>query len=184
MKITDSRFLITFALLLISWAFVYQGALLGMEAIWSRSDTFAHGYFILPISIWLVWRDKKHLLSSYVQSTWLPLPILFISLFVWLLAYAADINVLGQLSAVISLIALIWSMIGNKLAWRYKFPLAYLLFAVPMGENLIPMLQDVTAWFTVNLLKLNGIPVFRDGLYIQVPTGLFEVAVEIGRAHV
>ncbi len=177
MNITDKRFLVLFSIILIAWAIVYQEAILGMEAIWSRSDTFAHGYFILPISIWLLWRDKDNLLASKVSSTWLPLPVLAVSLFVWLFSYAADINVLGQLSAVVSLICLIWLMVGNKLAWRYKFPLAYLIFAVPMGENLIPWLQDVTAWFTVFFLKLNGIPVFVDGLYIQIPTGMFEVAV-------
>jgi len=177
MNITDKRFLALFSIILIAWAVVYQEAIMGMEAIWSRSDTFAHGYFILPISIWLLWRDKENLLASQVNSTWLPLPILAGSLFVWLFSYAADINVLGQLSAVVSLICLIWLMVGNKVAWRYKFPLAYLLFAVPMGENLIPWLQDVTAWFTVAFLKLNGIPVYVDGLYIQIPTGLFEVAV-------
>jgi exosortase A len=148
-----------------------------MEAIWARSDTFAHGYFILPISLWLIWRDKSYLKLCQVQPTWLPLPLLAISLFVRLFAYAADINVLNQLSAVTSLIFLLWALLGNQLAWRYKFPLAYLLFAVPMGENLIPWLQDVTAWFTVFFLKLNGIPVFVDGLYIQIPTGMFEVAV-------
>ena len=164
-------------LVLAAWVLVYQEALLGMESIWSRSDTFAHGYFILPISLWLIWRDKAYLMSSEVQSTWLPIPLLAVSLFVGLFAYAADINVLSQLSAVTSLIFLLWSLIGNKLVWRYKFSLAYLLFAVPMGENLIPWLQDVTAWFTVLFLKLNGIPVYVDGLYIQIPTGMFEVAV-------
>jgi exosortase A len=177
MKITDNRFLITLSLLILAWTLVYQDALLGMEAIWSRSDTFAHGYFILPISLWLLWRDKTNLLASTVQPSWLALPLLAGSLFVGLFAYAADINVLGQLSAVTSLIFLLWTLIGNRLAWRYKFPLAYLLFAVPMGENLIPWLQDVTAWFTVFFLKLNGIPVYVDGLYIQIPTGMFEVAV-------
>ncbi|MEI6893690.1 MAG: exosortase A [Colwellia sp.] len=177
MKILESRFLITLSLLIIAWAFVYKDALIGMEAIWSRSDTFAHGYFILPITLWLLWRDKNSLLASTVQPTWLALPFLVIALLVGLFAYAADINVLGQLSAVISLIFLLWLLMGNKLAWRYKFPFAYLLFSVPMGENLIPWLQSVTAWFTVFFLKLNGIPVYVDGLYIQIPTGLFEVAV-------
>jgi len=176
-KVTSTRFLVSLALLLLAWALVYQDALIGMEAIWSRSDTFAHGYFILPISLWLLWRDKANLLSSTVQATWLPLPLLAISLFVGLFAYAADIDVLGQLSSVTSLIFLLWALVGNQLAWRYKFPLVYLLFAVPMGENLIPWLQDVTAWFTVFFLKLNGIPVYVDGLYIQIPTGMFEVAV-------
>lgn len=177
MNITDKRFLALLSIILIAWAIVYQEAILGMEAIWSRSDTFAHGYFILPISLWLLWRDKERLLASKVSATWLPLPMLAGSLFVWLFSYAADINVLGQLSAVISLICLIWLMVGNKIAWRYKFPLAYLIFAVPMGENLIPQLQDITAWFTVFFLKINGIPVYVDGLYIQIPTGMFEVAV-------
>lgn len=177
MKITDNRFLAIFSLLILAWAMVYKDALVGMEAIWSRSDTFAHGYFILPISLWLLWRDKRHLLVSILQPSWLALPPLAISLFIGLFAYAADIDVLGQLSAVSSLIFLLWMLFGNKLTWRYKFPLAYLLFAVPMGENLIPWLQDVTAWFTVFFLKLNGIPVYVDGLYIQIPTGMFEVAV-------
>ena len=177
MNIADKRLLTIFLLLLMAWGIVYQDAIIAMEAVWSRSDTFAHGYFILPISLWLLWRDKATLLNSKVESTWLPLPMLMSSLIVGLIAYAADINVLGQLSAVVSLICLIWLVFGNKFAWRYKFPLAYLLFAVPMGENLIPWLQDVTAWFTVAFLKLNGIPVFADGLYIQIPAGMFEVAV-------
>ncbi len=176
-NLAGKRFIASLLLVLATWALVYQDALLSMEDIWSRSDTFAHGYFVLPISLWLIWRDKKGLSASQVRSTWLPLPLLVISLFVGLLSYAADINVLRQFSAVTSLIFLLWSLLGNKLAWRYKFPLAYLLFAVPMGENLIPWLQDVTAWFTVFFLKLNGIPVFVDGLYIQIPTGMFEVAV-------
>lgn len=177
MNITDKRFLALFSIVLIAWAIVYQDAIVGMEATWSRSGTFAHGYFILPITIWLLWRDKENLLASKVNSIWLPLPVLAGSLFVWLFSFAADINVLGQFSAIVSLICIIWIMVGNKIAWRYKFPLAYLIFAVPMGENLIPQLQDITAWFTVFFLKLNGIPVFVDGLYIQIPTGMFEVAV-------
>lgn len=177
MTIRDNRFIAIFTLIIIAWGALYQDALLSMEAIWSRSDTFAHGYFILPISLWLLWRDKENLLKYQVKPSWLALPFLFGSLFVWLFAYSADINVLGQLSAVISLIYLTWFMVGNKVAWHYKFPLAYLLFSVPMGENLIPWLQDVTAWFTVFFLDLSGIPFYQNGLYIEIPTGMFEVAV-------
>lgn len=177
LAITDKRLWLMFSVLILAWVVVYQETLRAMEAIWSTSDTFAHGYFILPISLWLVWRDKENFLQSRVRPGWFALPLLVASLFVWLFAYSADINVLGQLSAVTSLVLLIWLVMGNKLAWRYKFPLMYLFFAVPMGENLIPLLQDVTAWFTVFFLKLNGIPVYVDGLYIQIPTGMFEVAV-------
>ncbi|REL31144.1 exosortase A [Thalassotalea euphylliae] len=177
MAINSRQFILMFAVLIAAWMLVFWDGITGMEAIWRRSDTFAHGYFILPIVIWLLHRDRAYLQSAKVRSTWLPLPLLAASSFVWLFAYAADINVLSQLAAVTALMFLVWMLIGNQLAWRYKFPLAYLLFAVPMGENLIPSLQDITAWITVFLLKVHGIPVFRDGWYIQIPTGMFEVAV-------
>ncbi|NQY62262.1 MAG: exosortase A [Alteromonadaceae bacterium] len=177
MKITDIRFITLLSILVSIWAYVFSDALLSMEGIWRRSDTFAHGYFIFPISVWLVWRGRQTLIANSTSFSWLALLSLSGALAVWLFSYAADINILGQLSAVVALISLLWLMIGNRLAWHYKFQLVFLLFAVPMGENLIPWLQDVTAWFTVTFLKLHGIPVFRDGLYIQVPSGMFEVAV-------
>ncbi|OUS23385.1 exosortase A [Thalassotalea sp. 42_200_T64] len=177
MKVSDIRFITLLLLFLSCWLYVYSDALLAMEAIWRKSETFAHGYFILPISLWLVWRDKEYLLASHVRISGLPLTLIFAALIVWLFAFAADVNVLGQWAAVLTLIGILWLLLGNELAGRYKFPLAYLLLAIPMGENLIPILQDVTAWFTVNLLNFFGIPVYRDGLYIQIPTGIFEVAV-------
>jgi len=51
------------------------------------------------------------------------------------------------------------------------------MFSVPMGNELIPILQEVTAEITVFFIKLSGIPVYYEGLYITIPTGVFEVAV-------
>ncbi|WP_448565112.1 exosortase A [Thalassotalea ganghwensis] len=176
---SDNRIkgLISFAFLLLAWGWFFNDAIVGMESIWRRSDTFAHGYFILPISLWLIWRDKTTLVANEPTTSWFALPVLLGTTSLGLIAQIADINVISQLAAVLSLITIIWLIIGDRLTWYYKFPLAYLLFLVPMGENLIPWLQDATAWFTVFFLQLTGIPVFRDGLYIQTPSGLFEVAV-------
>ncbi|MGD9511137.1 MAG: exosortase C-terminal domain/associated protein EpsI, partial [Geminicoccaceae bacterium] len=43
-------------------------------------------------------------------------------------------------------------------------------------EGLVPYLQDVTARIAVALLRLAGVPVFHDGVLIETPSGLFEVA--------
>lgn len=177
MKVKSISFLSLCLLLLVCWSVVYANELVAMEAIWRRSDTFAHGYFIVPIVVWLLWQDRKYLLTCQVSSSWLPLPFLVVSLIVGLFAVVADINGLAQLSAVFTLIFLIWGLVGHKIAWRCKFPLVYLLFAVPMGESLIPFLQDITAWFSVLFLQLSNIPVYQDGLYLQTSTGMFEVAV-------
>ena len=51
-----------------------------------------------------------------------------------------------------------------------------MLFSVPVGEQLIPYLQEIAADGSVALLSLTGIPLFRSGLYIEIPQGRFLVA--------
>lgn len=159
------------------WLALTFDALLGMELIWRRSDTFAHGYFILPISIWIVWRSKNEWSRLNFEFSRLGLIPLLASALIYLFGVAADINALMQLSAISMLICILWILVGDKVAWNLKFPLVFLFFLAPVGQGIIPALQDITAWFTVFFLQLTGIPVFRDGLFIQTPTGLFEVAV-------
>ncbi|WP_371187637.1 exosortase A [Thalassotalea maritima] len=177
MPIASYRFLLLLTLSVLIWLIVFWDAVFAMEAIWRRSDTFAHGYFILPISVYLLLRQRCHLKHATASPTWLGVVLLVLVCAVYLLAFAADINVLMQLSAVLALIFICYTLIGHHLAWHYKFPLAYLIFMVPMGENLIPALQEITADISVLMLNLFGISNFREGLYIQLPSGMFEVAV-------
>ncbi|MBK7792234.1 MAG: archaeosortase/exosortase family protein [Betaproteobacteria bacterium] len=30
-----------------------------MASIWARSDTFAHGFVVIPLSAWLAWRERS-----------------------------------------------------------------------------------------------------------------------------
>lgn len=39
--------------------FWYRDTFMAMVGIWDRSDTFAHGFVIAPISAWLVWRRRQ-----------------------------------------------------------------------------------------------------------------------------
>ena len=50
------------------------------------------------------------------------------------------------------------------------------MFAIPFGDELVPMLQRITADASIALIKLVGIPVEHEGLYIKLSSGLFEVA--------
>jgi len=76
----------------------------------------------------------------------------------------------------VSLPLLIWFVIGNKAAKVIAFPLYFMLFSIPFGEQLIPYLQEITTDLAVPLLELTGIPVYRNGLYLDIPEGRFLVA--------
>ena len=49
-----SRVVLAIISLLVIWLFSFSETLLSMVAIWQRSETFAHGYLIFPISIYLI----------------------------------------------------------------------------------------------------------------------------------
>ena len=167
---------ITLTAFLLVWLFCFAETLWSMAAIWLRSDTYAHGILILPISIFLIWRKRQHIAATVLQPSYLALPLLFALVVVWYFADAVAVNVVSQLAVVLMLPVLVWLCCGWQLLKLLRFPLLYLLFAVPMGDNLVPWLQDITADITVAVLQLSQIPVYRDGLYLATPTGLFLVA--------
>src|SRR5215467_7740730 len=55
------------------------------------------------------------------------------------------------------------------------FPLAFLLFAIPAGEFLVPVLMDWTADFTVAAIRWSGVPVFREGNHFALPSGNWSI---------
>jgi EpsI family protein len=81
-----------------------------------------------------------------------------------------------QLAVVAMLDVLVFTVVGWRVTRVLLFPLCFLFFAVPFGEGLVRPLQDYTALFTVKALQLTGIPVYRDGWIIVIPSGVWEVA--------
>ena len=79
---------------------LYAGTAWSMVAIWMRSDTFAHGFLILPIALWLVWEQRVPLASAAYRATPLPLLLVIPLGFLWLLASLVDVQVVKQFSFV------------------------------------------------------------------------------------
>ncbi len=160
---------------LMAVSMLFYPTLASMVDIWMRSETFTHGFLILPISLWLVWERRHGLLRltprPEYRVLWLMIPLGFL----WLLAWLVDVLVVQQLAYVAMLILVVWALLGNRVARYLMFPLGFLFFAVPMGEALIPPLMDFTADFTVNLLRLTGIPVYREGTFFSIPSGNWSV---------
>ncbi len=154
---------------------IYWQTLWSMVAIWIRSETFTHGFLILPISAWLIWQKRNELCAVAPNSWLLPVPLILGAGFVWLVAALVDVLVIQQLAVVAILILGVVALIGLEASMVIMFPLLFLFFAVPMGEGLVPSMMEFTATFTVKMLQLTGIPVYRDGLYFSIPSGNWSV---------
>jgi len=154
---------------------IYRETAMSMIQIWSRSDTFAHGFLILPISIWLIWTRREFLAPVKPSpSGWVAL-LLVVPGLAWLLAWLVDVAVVQQLALVALLTGGAWAILGHRLAGVLAFPLFFLFFAVPMGEGLIAPMMEFTASSTVWLIQKTGIPVYREGLNFALPSGSWSV---------
>jgi len=164
------------AVSLMGLVLVYADTALSMANTWWRSQTYAHGMLIPLISAYMVWSRRRYLAEVTPRAAPLGLLALAVLGGGWAVARAADVLVVQQLAFVAMIPVLVATLLGGRVARMLAFPLGYLFFAVPLGEGLIPPLQDFTAHFSVGGLKLTGIPVFAEGRYISIPSGNFEVA--------
>jgi exosortase A len=144
-------------------------------AIWNRSETFAHGYVILPISLWLAWQRRGTLRQMSATPFWPGFVLLALCGFGWLLAELGDVQIVKQyaFAAMLPLTAL--AVLGRRIARVLAFALLFLLFAVPFGEIFIDPLINVTANFTIDALRATGIPVLREGNSFSIPSGNWSV---------
>lgn len=143
---------------------------------WYNSSTYNHGFVIAPISLWLCWSRRDTYLSLCPTISWLALIAVMTNGFVWLIADLVNIQVIKQFAVVGMLISGFWVILGNHITSKIIFPLGYLFFMVPVGSDLIAPLMEFTATFSVYLIRLSGIPVFREGLNLTLTSGHWTVA--------
>ncbi len=165
-------------------AFVLLALLLGLNfsslqsmwQTWGNSNTYTHGYLVFPMVAYLIYTKWQGFADAAHEPRLMGALALIACGLMWVIAQLLNVHVVGQLMFVTMIVVLCWSYFGSKKTAVIMFPLAYLFFAVPMGEGLVPGLMSFTADFTVWALRVTGLPVFRDGMFFSIPAGDFEVA--------
>jgi exosortase A len=172
--VSRSRALLVALALLAPFA-LYFGTVRSIITVWNSSETFAHGYVILPISLWLIWRRRENF-RLYPMQPWAPgLALVALLGAGWLAAQLGEVQVVAQYTFVAIFPALALALFGPRLAGSLAFPLLFLLFAVPFGEVFVAPLIQFTADFTVAAVRATGIPVLRSGTRFELPTGSWSV---------
>jgi exosortase A len=159
-----------FALTFAQWA--------EMAHQWWDIDTYGHIVLIPPILAWLTWLRRFELEQIVPQGWRGGLAVIAAGLGVGLLGHEFQINLIAQTGAVVALQGAVLALLGARVALVLAFPLLYALFLVPFGGEIIPPLQQVTAYIAVALTQASGVPAELHHLFIDTPAGRFVVAEE------
>ena len=155
---------------------VFHADWAAMARQWWDISTYNHVLLIPPIIAWLVWQRRGELALLTPSCWWPGLLAVAGAAFVWLLGGISGLDLARQAGAVALLAATVPLLLGPQVTAGLLFPLCYMVFLVPFGEELVEVLQTVTAKITVALTHVSGIPARIDGVFIDTPAGLFEVA--------
>ncbi len=154
---------------------LYWSTVVSLVEQWNTSS-YSYAFLTVLIAGFLAWRNREQLAKFTPASAFWVLPGIASLGFGWLVGDLTATNFLEHFCFVSIIIVFVWGLVGRRAGDQLLFPLGFLMFAIPVGQDLIPLLQDFSAWSAVRLLELTRIPVLLEGRFISVPYGKWEVA--------
>jgi exosortase C (VPDSG-CTERM-specific) len=163
----------------------------------ARSELYSYILLVPFVSAYLLYLRRNQLPKNY--SIDLPLAILSLTIglgvlaFTWWLHFAErapannDYLVLLTLSFLCCLAAGGFFFLGGSWMRSAAFPLAYLIFMVPMPDAMADALETASKYASAEvanlLFHLSGTPFLRAGLIFQLPNITIEVAQQCSGIH-
>lgn len=167
-------------LLAVVLAALYAPVLKHLIWQWYNDPDYSHGFLVPLLSVYLIWQRRTKLAEvPRSPSAWGMLVVLGSLGLLFLGSLGAELF-LTRVSIVITICGLIVYFSGWALLRALAFPLAFLLFAIPIpvliyNEIVFP-LQFIASRFATSILEtLNLFPIMREGNVLIMPGMRLEV---------
>jgi exosortase len=146
--------------------------------IWNDQN-YSHGMLIPFISLYLIWQRFDRIRETQAGINYKGLLFVVPALVLLVLASVAGEQFSQRVSFVILLYGLVLFLEGKEIARLLLFPIALFFFAIPLPYilyNAIAFpLKLVATKIAAGVIRLFGMPVFRDGNVIHLPHTTLEV---------
>ena len=159
---------------------LYGQVLIRLVRQWNSDADYSHGFLVPFLSAYLIWQRRDKLAQVVRRPSNWGLVVVFGSLGVLFLGSLGAELFLTRISIIGIICGLIVYFSGWRLLRALAFPLAFLLFAVPIptliyNEIVFP-LQFIASRFATSVLEmLNLFPIMREGNVLIMPGMRLEV---------
>jgi exosortase len=171
--------LLALLLLISSFILAYFPVWKGLLGAWSASDDYSHGFFILPVSLYIVWQKRERLAQVEKRPSSVGGIIVIFSLALYLLAHYAEVVTLASLSLVLVLAGAIIYLFGFPVFRELLFPLLFLFFMIPVPSQIFSSLtiplQLLVSKASTAIASLFGVALLREGNVIFLAHRTLEV---------
>lgn len=138
--------------------------------------SYTHGYLIVAMSLWLLWRNRASWSQVDIQPSVVACVGVIAASVLWLIVYRAGIRIAHQALLPVIIFGAFIAAYGFQAARRNWLPFAFLYFAVPLWDAINPLLQSLSTFAVRMMLRTAGIPAFFSGNTFTLPSGSLEIA--------
>ncbi len=158
----------------------YYPVIIKLFSDWYENPDFSHGFFVPAFSLFVLWRRRKEILSIESSPSWWGLPVVAAALLLLLVGALGAELFIARVSLVLLLAGLTILFSGTRRFKAILFPWAFLFLMIPIPAIIFSQitfpLQILASKAASALLPLVGVPVFREGNVINLPSMPLEVA--------
>jgi len=172
--------LLKLAIVIACLLLLYFRILQGLVSDWVRMPDFSHGFLIPIVSLYFVYERRKSLSALNPSTSWAGFGLLVFGILLYLLGNLATEFFTMRFSMLVVLGGIILFLLGKECFKTLLFPLAFLIFMIPIPSVLMDRITFPMQLFASKVaarsLDLIGIPVLREGNIIQLANTSLEVA--------
>ncbi len=159
---------ITLALLTVA----FFGGLEQLVQRWSSYEEYSHGFFVPPIVLWLLWRQRRSIVPIFGDASWLAVPAILLAILFLLTGEYSALFILIQAGFVLGLMAIVLATGGLNFMKIAAVPMFMLILTIPLPyfleAELSARLQLLSTTLGSAVLDLLNIPVYTQGNLIDL----------------
>lgn len=172
---------ISVAALLGIFTLLYASTFMDLFQVWSTDEDYSHGFLIIPVSLYLVWRKRADLLDQPLKHSRWGFVILAVWAVMYFLGYAGNISTFVTYSMIVLIFGIFMTIAGYEITKMVLFPILFLLFMLPIPSEIYTMMTNpmklVATTASVWILQLLDLPVYQEGNLIHLPNYSMQVVV-------
>jgi exosortase len=159
--------------------FLYASILPALVVQWWSDPDYGHGFFVPLFSAYVLWRQRARILAAEMRPNNLGLLVTIGSICLLFLGSLGAELFISRFSLLVLCAGLILFLGGWKVLRVVSFPLAFLIFMIPLpaiiyNEITFP-LQLLASRLASSWLELVNVPVLRDGNVLVMSNYSLEV---------
>jgi exosortase len=159
--------------------FLYAPTLLGLIQQWWTDPDYGYCFLVPVLSVWILWQGRKRWRTACQRPSFLGLVIILFAMGLLIAGTLGAERFTARISLLILLCGIIVFVAGRGVLRSVAFPLAYLVFMIPLPAivfyQLTVPLQLLASRLGAHGLTVLGVRTLREGNLLILPNCTLEV---------